>query len=116
MTPNSRLGDGPTPADGNPPEVRHDSRASRFVVDTPQGLALCSYRRESRPQGDVLVLHHTEVPPALEGRGLAAAVVAATLAWARQEGLGVRPVCSYVAAYMRRHPETLDLLAPARRP
>ena len=32
------------------------------------------------------------------------------LAWARQEGLRVRPTCSYVAAYMQRHPETQDLL------
>lgn len=88
------------------PEVLHEPEAARFVIRTPQGLAECSYRRE----GAVLVLPHTEVPPALEGRGLAGALVAATLAWARSEGLRVRPVCSYVAAYMRRHPETQDLL------
>ncbi len=88
------------------PQVQHQPEASRFVVNTPQGLALCSYRRE----GDVLVLPHTLVPPALEGRGIAAALVKAALAWARQEGLRVRPTCSYVAAYMQRHPETQDLL------
>ena len=103
MTPNSR------------PEIHHEAGAARFVVRTPEGLALCSYRREPGVAGEVLVLHHTEVPVALEGRGLAAALVAAALAWARQEGLRVRPVCSYVAAYMRRHPETLDLLADAAR-
>jgi predicted GNAT family acetyltransferase len=31
--------------------------------------------------------------------------------WARAEGLKVRPVCGYVASYMRRHPQTQDLLA-----
>ena len=92
------------------PEVQHQPEAQRFVVQTPQGLALCSYRRDAEAQGDVLVMHHTTVPAALEGRGIAAALVAAALAWARSEGLRVRPVCSYVAAYMRRHPETLDLL------
>ena len=51
------------------------------------------------------------MPPAFEGRGVAAALVHATLAWARAEGLRVRPMCSYVTAYMRRHPETQDLLA-----
>ena len=61
--------------------------------------------------GDVLMLHHTEVPEALAGQGVAAALVQAALAWARAEGLKVRPTCSYVAAYMRRHPETQDLLA-----
>ena len=92
------------------PVVQHQPEARRFVVQTSQGLALCSYRREAEAQGEVLVMHHTAVPAALEGRGIAAALVAAALAWARNEGLRVRPVCSYVAAYMRRHPETLDLL------
>ncbi len=68
--------------------------------------AVCSYRRV----GDVLVLHHTEVPRALQGQGLAGELVQAVLDWARAEGLRVRPTCSYVAAYMRRHVETQDLL------
>ncbi|KPF51249.1 hypothetical protein IP87_08970 [beta proteobacterium AAP121] len=93
------------PPDSRPP-VQHQPEASRFVVNTPQGLALCSYHRE----GGTLVLPHTLVPPALEGRGIAAALVKEALAWARQEGLRVRPTCSYVAAYMQRHPETQDLL------
>ena len=93
------------------PEGQHQAEAHRFVVQTPQGLAVCSYRREhDAPGQDVLVLHHTEVPAALQGRGIAAALVAAALAWARSEGLRVRPTCSYVAAYMQRHPETQDLL------
>ena len=102
MTPDSR----PDPA----LEVQHQADAQRFVVTTPQGLALCSYRLDPGARGDVLVLHHTEVPAALEGRGIAAALVAAALTWARSQGLRVQPLCSYVAAYMRRHPETLDLL------
>lgn len=86
--------------------VIHQPEASRFVVETPRGAALCAYR----VQDGVAVLHHTLVPPPLEGRGIAGALVAATLAWARQQGLRVRPTCSYVAAYMQRHPETQDLL------
>ncbi len=86
--------------------VSHRPEASRFEVDVPGGPALCVYRR----QVDVLLLTHTEVPPALEGRGIAAALVKAALDWARAEGLRVRPLCSYVVTYMRRHPETQDLL------
>ena len=87
--------------------VTHNPAQQRFEA-RPQGhLALCSYRQ----QGDVLVLHHTEVPIALQGQGVAADLVQATLDWARAQGLRVRPSCSYVAAYMRRHPETQDLLA-----
>jgi len=86
--------------------VQHRPEHQRFDAVVDGHLALCSYVR----QGDTLVLHHTEVPPALQGQGVAAALVAAALAWARQEGLRVRPSCSYVATYMRRHPETQDLL------
>jgi hypothetical protein len=59
----------------------------------------------------VLDIHHTEVPEALGGRGLAGLLVAATLAWAREQGLKVRPSCSYAAAYMAKRAETQDLLA-----
>ena len=88
------------------PAIRHRPEASRFELALDEGLAMCVYRR----QGDVLLMTHTEVPPACGGRGLAAALVRCALDWARTEGLRVQPQCSYVAAYMRRHPETRDLL------
>lgn len=93
---------------GMQPEVRHSPERQAFVAVLGGATALCAYRRD----GDTLVLHHTEVPPALQGQGIAAVLVKAALDWARAERLQVRPVCSYVAAYMRRHPETLDLLNP----
>ena len=94
-----------------PNPVIHNAERSRFET-APQGqLATCDYRR----MGDVLVLHHTEVPPALQGRGVAADLVRTALDFARGQGLQVRPTCSYVASYMRRHPETLDLLQPPGR-
>lgn len=96
-----------TPDAAARPVIQHRPEASRFEAAFDAGVALCSYRR----QGDTLLLTHTEVPPALEGRGVAAALVRATLDWARSEGLRVQPLCSYVAAYMRRHPETQDLMA-----
>ena len=93
-----------------PLTITHNTAASRFE-GAPQGLptrdlAVCSYHRT----GDVLVLHHTEVPSALQGLGLAGELVQSVLDWARAEGLRVRPTCSYVAAYMKRHPTTQDLL------
>ena len=90
------------------PVVAHHAAASRFEAHIEGHLAVCAYSR----QGPVLHLTHTEVPQALQGRGIAAALVRATLDWARAEGLRVQPACSYVAAYMRRHPQTLDLLVP----
>ena len=92
----------------SPLNIQHNAAASCFEATLAGHRAECAYRR----QGDVLVLHHTAVPDALQGQGLAAALVTQALDWARQQGLRVRPTCSYVASYMRRHPETQDLLAP----
>lgn len=61
--------------------------------------------------GNVVRMTHTGVPPQLEGRGIAAALVKTALQWARAQGHKVDPICSYVRIYIRRHPEWQDLLA-----
>jgi len=88
-------------------DVRHNVAASRFEVVLDGQFSICEYRL----QAGQMVMNHTVVPPELGGRGIAAAMVEAALAWARAEGLRVVPQCSYVAVYMKRHPETQDLLA-----
>lgn len=91
-----------------PYTVTHNPGASRFEAMVGTQLALCEYRRSAA----VVTFTHTEVPSALEGQGIAGAMVKAALAWSREQGLKVRPQCSYVALYMQRHSETLDLMAP----
>jgi len=86
--------------------IRHDAAAWRFDTQVEGGLAECVYRLA----GGVMNIVHTEVPPQAEGRGVAAALVRAALAFAREQGLRVYPSCSYVRSYMRRHPDTLGLL------
>jgi len=61
--------------------------------------------------GDTMLMTHTGVPSELGGRGIAGELVKTALTWAREQGLRVRPLCSYVEAYMRRHPEWQDLRA-----
>ena len=51
------------------------------------------------------------MPPAFEGRGIAAKLVNAAINDARSQGFKIVPVCSYVAAQFRRHPEWADLRA-----
>ena len=55
-----------------------------------------------------IVFTHTEIDPACEGRGFGSRLVAAALDDARAQGLRIVPVCSFVAAYVRRHPEYAD--------
>jgi uncharacterized protein len=88
-----------------PPQVLHNAAQRRFECTVDGQLCVADYRLSSA----VITLTHTGVPPALEGRGIAAALVVAALAHARAQGLKVNPLCSYVRLYMQRHPETHDL-------
>ena len=89
------------------PPITHNSAASRFEATVDGRLCVAEYRLH----GAVMTMTHTLVPPPLEGHGIAAALVAAALGHARAAGWRVRPACSYVARYMQRHRDTLDLLA-----
>jgi predicted GNAT family acetyltransferase len=93
-------------------DVRHNEAQHRFEASVEGGVAHCDYQR----RGNVLRLHHTEVPPEAEGRGVASALVKAALAYAREHGTRIEPACSYVREYVQRHPEAHDLLADAREP
>ncbi|MEX8495839.1 GNAT family N-acetyltransferase [Sphaerotilus sp.] len=84
-----------------PISVVHNEPAARFEAMVDGQLCVAAYRRSP----GVVDLNHTGVPRALEGRGIAAALVQQALAWAETEGLAVRPSCSYVRVYLRRHPE-----------
>lgn len=81
--------------------------AGRFEA-TRKGrvLGFAAYARD----GDVLALTHTEVDPAEQGQGVAAELARAALDVVREQGLRVRPLCSYMADYVRRHPAYADLV------
>jgi predicted GNAT family acetyltransferase len=81
--------------------IEHDVARGRFQAVVDGQSCVCDYRLAD----GVMLMTHTEVPPGLEGRGIAAALVRAALLHAQAEGLKVRPYCSYVRLYLRRHPE-----------
>ena len=91
-------------------EVRHDEKAHRFESEVHGQSAVLVYKIVP---GRMLI-QHTEVPPALEGRGLAAKLTRVALEYARKEKLQVVPACSYTASFMAKHPEYNDLLPPPR--
>jgi hypothetical protein len=56
-------------------------------------------------RNSVLALIHTEVPPALQHKGLAEALARVSLEYARARDLKVNPICPYVLRFLSRHPE-----------
>lgn len=86
--------------------VSNNEAASRFEAQVNDQAAFIKYHRS----GDSITFIHTEVPPELEGHGLAARLARAALEYARSAQLKVVPLCPYVASYIRRHKEYQDLL------
>lgn len=82
------------------------------VVDNPQELRyelwlddrLAGEIRYVRENGKV-VLVHTEIDPSLEGQGLGNVLVQGALDDLKARGLEYVPLCPFVAAYLRRHPQ-----------
>ena len=79
----------------NPAKHRYEARAGERL------LGFILYRAEP----DHIALIHTEVEPELEHRGVGSRLVAATLDDIHARGLAVVPICPFVRAYIRRHPE-----------
>ena len=61
------------------------------------------------------MLPHTLVPKALSGNGVGSALTEAALGYARSNGLKVNPSCPFIKAYIKKHPEHLDLVEPGVR-
>lgn len=94
------------------PTVRHDEAASRWVVEVGGSEAgFAEYVRE----GGALRFTHTVVDPAHEGKGLGSVLVGQALAGARAQGARVLPQCSFVRAWLVRHPDQHDLVAADQR-
>jgi predicted GNAT family acetyltransferase len=92
--------------DTNNIEVEHNSAAQRYEARIDRYLAVADYYRS----GDTITFTHTEVPPALRGRGIASKLIHSALEDARAQNLTVVPLCSFVATYIRRHTQYAPLL------
>ncbi|HTX92627.1 MAG TPA: GNAT family N-acetyltransferase [Anaerolineales bacterium] len=86
--------------------VTHNPEARRFELEAEGALSVLAYLLEPGR----IVFTHTEVPPALEGRGLGSRLARAGLDYARANSLRVASTCSFMDHYLRKHPEYQDLL------
>jgi predicted GNAT family acetyltransferase len=90
-----------------PEQLRDNTANNRYEYTVDGALCFVAYRRSP----GVVALTHAEVPPALEGRGVGSRMVRAILDQVRVDGDKVVPLCSFVVAFIRRHPEFQDLVA-----
>ena len=90
-----------------PSATTRPSSASRCAPATDTAVAY--YRLEP----GVITFTHTEVPAALWGQGIGSRLIRGALEAARADGLKVVARCSFVSAYLRKHPEFNDMVRAA---
>jgi uncharacterized protein len=84
------------------------------VIDNPEelryglwlGTKLAGEIRYTREEDGTVVLVHTEIDSEYKGQGLGNVLVKGALDDLRERGLAMKPVCPFVRAYLRRHPQS----------
>lgn len=87
--------------------VINNTAANRFELNVDGHIAFADYLLDGR----VLVIPHVEAPAELRGTGAAGKLMEGVVEAARSANQRIRPLCSYAAAWIKRHPEHHDLLA-----
>jgi predicted GNAT family acetyltransferase len=81
----------------------------RLELEVEGNIAFIEYRLDN----DTLFLIHTEVPPALEGKGAGSAIVQKALQYAKDNNYKIVPICPFVQSYLKRHKEWHDVIERA---
>ena len=93
----------------DPVAVTDNTAERRFEVNLDGETAFAEYRLKPGQ----IVLPHTVVPPAFEGKGVASALARHAFGYARGHGLTVIPTCPFMAGWIKKHPEEQDLVDPS---
>jgi predicted GNAT family acetyltransferase len=88
------------------PDVVMNTDTKRFEVSLDGETAFAEYSLVDHG----IILPHTVVPEAFEGRGVGSALAKAALGYARAQDLKVIPLCTFMAGYITKHPEWHDLV------
>lgn len=88
--------------------LRDNELAKQFEWKIDGNLTKIEYDFSSDKKRIFLI--HTEVPPALQGMGVAPRLVEAVLKHIEAKGWKLVPLCPYVKSYIKKHPAYFRLL------
>ena len=96
-------------------DIQFTDNPAKHRFEISKGGELAGYAEYNLITGAIL-LTHTEVLPAFEGQGIGSKLAKSVLAEVRKRGLNVIPQCTFMAGYIRKHPDQyLDLVKAEHR-
>jgi uncharacterized protein len=98
-----------TPAASDELRIVEEPVAQRY--EARLGDVVVGYSEYRRVERDRLILFHTEIDPAFEGKGYGSRLARGVLDDIRARGFRLTVKCPFMAAYLKRHPEYGDVLA-----
>lgn len=84
----------------------------RFELKIGHAITFIEYKEH----GKKIWLIHTESPESLKGMGAGTAVIEKTLSYIEDNGYKLIPLCPFVAAYLKRHPDWERVLDESAKP
>lgn len=92
-------------------DVTDKPASRRYEAEVDGATAFVEYSL----RGARIALLHTEVPKSLSGRGVGSTLAQGVLDDVRRRGLTLEPspMCSFIAAWIERHPQYRDLVGGA---
>lgn len=90
------------------PDIHDNTVNDRYELEIDGVTAWVLYKRKP----GMITFIHTEVPEVLGGKGIGSRLARHVLEAARADGLRVVPMCPFIAAWMKKHPEYDDLRGP----
>jgi predicted GNAT family acetyltransferase len=91
-------------------DVIHNPSHKRFETWIEGQLSKLDYIEDD----NTIVMTHVGVYPEHRGRGVAGKLTEVALEYAREKSLRVIPMCPYIASYIRRNPQYMELTSQER--
>jgi predicted GNAT family acetyltransferase len=89
--------------------IHHHSEGNKGCFVAMDGNTEAGHMTYSQAGADKIIIDHTEVNPAFNGKGVGKQLVMAAVAYAREHHLKIMPLCPFAKSVFDKTPEILDV-------
>ena len=90
-------------------EIRQTEENSKGSFTAWDGDTRAGEMTYSRGNPTLVIVDHTDVVPGYEGKGVGRQLVSAAVAWARESGQKIMPLCPFARATFERNADYADV-------